>query len=68
MTPGDGEFTAGHQRACHRSGSSTMASEAGCTWPASTWRLPKARISSSATPTFSRVLDSEAFCPFGVDG
>ena len=21
-----------------------------------------------ANPTFSRVLDSEAFCPFGVDG
>ena len=22
----------------------------------------------SPSPTFSRVLDSEAFCPFGVDG
>ena len=22
----------------------------------------------AASPTFSRVLDSEAFCPFGVDG
>ena len=46
---GGGEFTAGHQRACHRSRSSAMASEADCTWPASIWRLPKARILSSAT-------------------
>ena len=25
-------------------------------------------VGEAASPTFSRVLDSEAFCPFGVDG
>ena len=28
----------------------------------------EARRSRASSPTFSRVLDSEAFCPFGVDG
>ena len=60
-------------------GSGTRAGESGEPWRGYDptphgrhWAIPSSIRSlikfDTANPTFSRVLDSEAFCPFGVDG
>ena len=39
-----------------------------CGWGCFRIVLTEVHPPQSLSPTFSRVLDSEAFCPFGVDG